>query len=38
MRNVVLQAGGGPLTQFTEWLLNPTSPEGAAIYLLLSVS
>ena len=38
MYNVILQASGGPLAQLTEWLLNPTSAEGAAIYLLLVVA
>ena len=37
MHSVVLQASGGTLAQLTEWLLNPTSPEGAASYLLLVV-
>jgi len=38
MRSVTLQASGGPLTQLTEWLLNPTSPGGVAVYLLLVVA
>ena len=38
MRNVALQASGGPLAQLTEWLLNPTSPEGVAVYFLLVVA
>jgi len=37
MHNVVLQAGSGTFSQLTEWLRSPTSPEGAAIYLLLVV-
>jgi type IV secretory pathway VirB4 component len=38
MHNVVLQTTGGTITQLTEWLLNPASPEGAAIYFLIAVA
>jgi type IV secretory pathway VirB4 component len=37
MRSVVLQAGGGVIGQFVEWLQSPTSAEGAALYLVLVV-
>ena len=37
MRNLVLQTGSGAVGQLTEWLTNPTSPEGAALYILLAV-
>ncbi len=37
MRNLVLQTGGGAVDQLTEWLTNPTSAEGAALYILLAV-
>ncbi|OTF01873.1 transferase [Halorubrum sp. SD683] len=37
MRNLVLQTGSGAVGQFTEWLTNPTSAEGAALYILLAV-
>ncbi|ELY79691.1 transfer complex protein [Natrinema pallidum DSM 3751] len=37
MLNVLLQAGGGATDQAAEWLLNPTSTEGAALYVLLAV-
>ncbi|MDB2242639.1 VirB4 family type IV secretion system protein [Halorubrum ezzemoulense] len=37
MRNLVLQTGSGAVGQLTEWLTNPTSAEGAALYLLLAV-
>jgi len=38
MYNVALQASGGIFIQLTEWLLNPTSSEGVAVYLLLVVA
>ncbi|OYR59510.1 transferase [Halorubrum ezzemoulense] len=37
MRNLVLQTGSGAVSQLTEWLTNPTSAEGAALYILLAV-
>ncbi|MFA1612606.1 VirB4 family type IV secretion system protein [Halobellus rubicundus] len=37
MRNLVLQTGSGAVGQLTEWLTNPTSAEGAALYILLAV-
>jgi len=37
MRNLVLQTGSGAVAQLTEWLTNPTSAEGAALYILLAV-
>ncbi len=37
MRNLVLQMGSGAVGQLTEWLMNPTSAEGAALYILLAV-
>ncbi len=37
MRNLVLQTGSGAVGQLTEWLMNPTSAEGAALYILLAV-
>ncbi|UHH26959.1 VirB4 family type IV secretion system protein [Halobacterium noricense] len=37
MRNLVLQTGSGAVGQLTEWLMNPTSGEGAALYILLAV-
>ncbi len=37
MRNLVLQTGSGAVGQLTEWLTNPTSAEGAALYILLTV-
>ncbi|WP_199722376.1 VirB4 family type IV secretion system protein [Haloarcula sp. Atlit-120R] len=37
MRNPVLQTGSGAVGQLTEWLTNPTSAEGAALYILLAV-
>ncbi len=37
MRNLVLQTGSGAIGQLTEWLTNPTSAEGAALYILLAV-
>ncbi|KAA9396316.1 transferase [Haloarcula sp. CBA1130] len=37
MRNLVLQTGSGAVGQLTEWLTNPTSAEGAALYILLVV-
>ncbi|GCF15724.1 transferase [Haloarcula mannanilytica] len=37
MRNLVLQTGSGAVDQLTEWLTNPTSAEGAALYILLAV-
>ncbi|MDZ5810533.1 transferase [Halorubrum sp. AD140] len=37
MRNPVLQTGGSAVDQLTEWLSNPTSAEGAALYILLAV-
>jgi len=37
MRNLVLQTGSGALGQLTEWLTDPTSAEGAALYILLAV-
>ncbi|ELZ40764.1 transfer complex protein [Halorubrum californiense DSM 19288] len=37
MRNPVLQTGSGAFAQLTEWLTNPTSAEGAALYILLAV-
>ncbi|MFC7325875.1 VirB4 family type IV secretion system protein [Halorubrum rutilum] len=37
MRNLVLQTGSGAVGQLTEWLANPTSAEGAALYILLAV-
>lgn len=37
MRNLVLQTGSGAVSQFTEWLTNPTSAEGAALYILFAV-
>jgi len=37
MRNLVLQTGSGAVGQLTEWLTNPTSAEGASLYILLAV-
>ncbi|MGQ4557261.1 VirB4 family type IV secretion system protein [Halobellus sp. GM3] len=37
MRNLVLQTGSGAVGQLTEWVTNPTSAEGAALYILLAV-
>ncbi|ELY77173.1 VirB4 family type IV secretion system protein [Natrinema gari] len=37
MRNLVLQTSSGAVAQLTEWLTNPTSAEGAALYILLAV-
>ncbi|WP_435119756.1 VirB4 family type IV secretion system protein [Halolamina sp. C58] len=37
MRNLVLQTGSGAVGQLMEWLTNPTSAEGAALYILLAV-
>ncbi|MDL0121787.1 VirB4 family type IV secretion system protein [Halobacterium salinarum] len=37
MLSVLLQAGGRATDQVAEWLLNPTSTEGAALYVLLAV-
>ncbi|WP_459190851.1 VirB4 family type IV secretion system protein [Halosimplex sp. J119] len=37
MRNLVLQTGSGAVSQLSEWLTNPTSAEGAALYILLAV-
>ena len=37
MRNLVLQTGSGPVGQLTGWLTNPTSAEGAVLYILLAV-
>ena len=37
MFSVLLQAGGRATDQVAEWLLNPTSTEGAALYVLLAV-
>nr|WP_049908498.1 VirB4 family type IV secretion system protein [Halorubrum hochsteinianum] len=37
MRNLVLQTGSGAVGQLTEWFTNPTSAEGAALYILLAV-
>jgi len=37
MRSVVLQTGSSAVGQLTEWLSNPTSAEGAALYVLLAV-
>jgi len=37
MRNLVLQTGSGAVGQLTEWLTNPTSAEGAVLYILLAV-
>ncbi|MCF2240549.1 VirB4 family type IV secretion system protein, partial [Halobacterium salinarum] len=37
MRNLVLQTGSGAVAQLTEWLTNPTSVEGTALYILLAV-
>ncbi len=37
MRNLVLQTDSGAVGQLTEWLTNPTSAEGAALYILLAV-
>ncbi|WP_435075658.1 VirB4 family type IV secretion system protein [Halorubrum sp. HHNYT27] len=37
MRNLVLQTGSGAVGQLTEWLTNPTTAEGAALYILLAV-
>ncbi|MFD1600417.1 VirB4 family type IV secretion system protein [Halobellus rarus] len=37
MRNLALQTGSGAVGQLTEWLTNPTSAEGAALYILLAV-
>ncbi|WP_201289629.1 VirB4 family type IV secretion system protein [Halobaculum saliterrae] len=37
MRNLVLQTGTGAVGQLTEWLTNPTSAEGASLYILLAV-
>ncbi|WP_226023977.1 VirB4 family type IV secretion system protein [Halomicrobium salinisoli] len=38
MRNVGLQSGSGTVGQLTEWLSNPASSEGAALYILLAVA
>ncbi|AWB28432.1 VirB4 family type IV secretion system protein [Halococcoides cellulosivorans] len=35
MHNVVLQAGGGLISQLVEWLTNPFSLGGAVLYLIL---
>jgi len=37
MRDVILQSSDGAVAQLTEWLLSPTSLEGASIYILLIV-
>nr|WP_135806892.1 VirB4 family type IV secretion system protein [Halorussus marinus] len=37
MRNLILQTDSGAVGQLTEWLTNPTSAEGAALYILLAV-
>ncbi|TKX87640.1 transferase [Halorubrum sp. SS5] len=37
MRNLVLQTGGRAIDQLTEWLTNPTTAEGATLYILLAV-
>ncbi|WP_423998353.1 VirB4 family type IV secretion system protein [Halorubrum trapanicum] len=37
IRNLVLQTGSGAVDQLTEWLTNPTTAEGATLYILLAV-
>lgn len=37
MRNLVLQTASGAVSQVVEWFSNPTSAEGAALYVGLAV-